>query len=175
METAKVVTGQNGETESEASDDERSGYSKANLRMPLRPLRQLVPSTTLEPNESLSDIIRRRRAELQVKIDEITGNAAATPVPTTPPGMSRQKRLRCHGGSKTQFANISHPCCGNSESGTQTEVFLPHIMRDVLWTASSLDPVVDFDDDNAGIAVEAHAGGPSVLTLISWTRKPLTF
>ena len=47
----------------------------------------------------------------------------------------------------------------------QTEVSLPHIMRDVLWTASSLDPIVDFEDDNASIVIETHAESPSVLDI----------
>ena len=112
----------------------------------------------------ISDVLRRRRMELQKKIDEMMGNTAATPVPTTPPGFSMQKRLKCQGGSKAHFANTSQPCCGSAASGTQTEVSLPHTMRDVLWTASSLDSVMDFEDDSASAIGEAHAA-PSVLDI----------
>ena len=143
-----------------------------------------VAAEVVETPGSLSDILCRRRAELQKKVDEImgsvvakpvpaaptthpAGSAVAMPVPTTPPGMPRQKRLKCHGGSKVRLANISQPCCGNSESSTQTEVSLPHIMRDVLWTASSLDPIVDFEDDNASVVIETHAESPSVLDIDS--------
>ena len=146
---------------------QRSGVPGVIDHLADEPAGETPGSPNAEQSESISDIIRRRRAELQKKVDEIMGNAVATPVPTTPPGMSRQKRLKCQGGSKVHLANISQPCCGNSESSTQTEVSLPHIMRDVLWTASSLDPIVDFEDDNASIVIETHAEGPSVLDIDS--------
>ena len=74
----------------------------------------------VEQSKSISDMIHHRQAEHQKKIDEIMGKTVAPPVPTTLPGMPRQKRQKCQSGSKAHFANLSRPCCGNAESSTQT-------------------------------------------------------
>ena len=119
-------------------------------------------------SESVSDIIRRRQAELQKKIDEILGNTAVPLVPTPPPGMARQKGYnsqRCPTGHKARIATLGKLCCSSAEASAQTEVSLPHDHRDVLWTASSLAPVADFDDDNTSVVIESSASSPSVLDL----------
>ena len=119
-------------------------------------------------SESVSDIIRRRQAELQKKIDEILGNTAVPLVPTPPPGMARQKGYnsqRCPTGHKARIATLGKLCCSSAEASAQTEVSLPHDHRDVLWTASSLAPVADFDDDNTSVVIESSASSPSVLDI----------
>ena len=119
-------------------------------------------------SESVSDIIRRRQAELQKKIDEILGNTAVPLVPTPPPGMARQKGYnsqRCPTGHKARIATLGKLCCSSAEASAQTEVSLPHDHRDVVWTASSLAPVADFDDDNTSVVIESSASSPSVLDL----------
>ena len=45
----------------------------------------------VKQSESISDMIHRSQAELQKKIDKIMGKTVTPPVPTTPPGMRRQK------------------------------------------------------------------------------------
>ena len=42
---------------------------------------------------------------------------------------------------------------------------LPHTARDVLWTASCLDPVADFEDDDLSVIIEACTNGSSVLEI----------
>ena len=112
-------------------------------------------------SESPSDVIRRRQEELQKKVDEILGKGAAPAVPEAPPGMPRQKRQACKSGHKIRIASTS--CCGSVESGAQTEVSLPHTMRDVLWTASCLDPVADLDShDSESVVIEAAPASFSV-------------
>ena len=91
---------------------------------------------------------------------------AAPPLPEAPPGMLRQKREACRSGRKARVASSS--CCGSVESGAQTDVSLPHTMRDVLWTASCLDPVADFDgDDGESVVIEAVPASSSVADIDS--------
>ena len=36
-----------------------------------------------------------------------------------------------------------------TNTGSQTDVALPHTMRDILWTPAALDPIIDFYDGDA--------------------------
>ena len=75
----------------------------------------------------------------------------------------RKFRQACRGGSARR-AKLAWECCGKAASGAQTDVLLPHTVRDVLWTASCQDPVADFDDDDGeGVVTEAPASSLSVL------------
>ena len=84
--------------------------------------------------------------------------AVEIPAPESPPGMPRRKRQAYKGERKVCMTGGS--CYGKSESGTQTQISLPHVARDVLWTASCLDAVADFEDDSASIVIE----GPMTVT-----------
>ena len=135
-------------------------------------------------SESLSDTIRRRQAEVKQKVEEIlrktpgvrgiidihadepageTPKAMEVPVPAAPPGMPRRKRQAWKGDRSVHI--IGGPCCEKAECGTQTQVSLPHTARDVLWTASCLDPVADFEDDDLSVIIEACTNGSSVLDI----------
>ena len=111
------------------------------------------------PQESLSDTIRRRQAETKKKVEEIlrktpeVRGAIEIPVPESPPGMPRRKRQAYKGERRICMTGGS--CCEKSESGTQTQISLPHVARDVLWTASCLDAVADFEDESASIVIES--------------------
>ena len=85
------------------------------------------------------------------------GQAAVLPVPEAASGMQRRKRqARCdHISSKS--------CCGNVGSGTQTDASLPHILREVLWTASCFVPVAGFEEGNKSVVIEAATNSPSIL------------
>ena len=140
--------------------------------------------TEAKASESLSDTIRRRQAEVKQKVEEIlrktpgvrgiidchadepageTPKAMEVPVPAAPPGMPRRKRQAWKSDRSVHI--IGGPCCEKAECGTQTQVSLPHTARDVLWTASCLDPVADFDDDDLSVIIEACTNGSSVLDI----------
>ena len=52
-------------------------------------------------------------------------------------------------GSKSREANSDEAKPGETSSaGKQTAISLPHTMRDVLWTASSFEPMIDLDQTN---------------------------
>ena len=84
-------------------------------------------------------------------------------MPKTPPGMHRNK---CRGTPRS-VASILRPCVGCAEASAQTEVSLPHVHRDILWTAACLEPVADVEDDDASGVIETHASHPSVLDIDS--------
>ena len=76
--------------------------------------------------------------------------------------MAKQKS---HQGKK-RIATADKMCCSqHADASVQTEVTLPHAHRDVLWTASSLSPVADFEEDDMSVTIENSAGGPSVLDI----------
>ena len=70
-------------------------------------------------------------------------------------------------GRKPRIATLGKPCCGSVESSAQTDVSLPHVHRDVLWTAPCLAPMTDFDDDCVSVVIEAPTNSLSVLDVDS--------
>ena len=64
-----------------------------------------------------------------------------------PPGMQTQnarKKQRKAASAKAAMQTVS----AATSTGSQTNVALPHTMRDILWTPASLDPIADFYDED---------------------------
>ena len=124
-------------------------------------------------------MIRIRQAETKKKVEEILSGGRATVcthsdlhektirqtleaspvtqvqlpggVPEIPPGMPVRKRPAPKADRKVCL--VRGPCCETAELGTQTHISLPHVARDVLWTASCLDAVADCEDEGTSAAV----------------------
>ena len=92
-------------------------------------------------------------------------SAAAAGVPViAPPGMDSpemRRQARKLGFRNCEEDHEKKDVCGalaartdeakpaeTSSVGTQTAISLPHTMRDVLWTASSFEPMIDLDENN---------------------------
>ena len=106
-------------------------------------------TTTTKPELSTGEIIRNKQKELKQKLMEMARTeyvASAPPVPViAPPGMEgpemRRPARRCkpHQCKKTHEKEMT-------TTEIQTTISLPHTMREVLWTASSFEPLVDGSD-----------------------------
>ena len=118
-----------------------------------------VAATEPEPAESalmsqggsIGEIIRRKQEELKQKLVEMaradslasTGLASAPPVPVlAPPGMEGPEMRRPARKCKSRQCKETHEKKMTS-TGIQTTISLPHTMREVLWTASSFEPMID--------------------------------
>ena len=91
------------------------------------------------PRESAEDTIKRMQAELRADLEAMRAKL----VRAEPPGL-RSPKTPLKGAAVAApdagAAKARAPCC---ERGVQTATSLPHTQRDILWTASGLDPVLE--------------------------------
>ena len=142
-----------------------------------------VAATEPEPAESalmgqggsIGEIIRKKQEELKQKLVEMAraeSLASAPPVPVpAPPGMEgpetrrparRCKPRQCKEAHEKETANIE----------IQTIISLPHTMREVLWTASSFEPVVDGSDNVETGAPPQSIGVTGIMDYLSDEAQP---
>jgi hypothetical protein len=91
------------------------------------------------PRESVEDTIKRMQAELKADLEAMRAKL----VRAEPPGL-RSPKTPLKGAAVAApdagAAKARAPCC---ERGVQTATSLPHTQRDILWTASGLDSVLE--------------------------------
>ena len=134
-------------------------------------------STLSDQSESVGEIIRKKQEELKHKLakmaranslatEESSANSLAAeeqkiqrndsaasaeaPVvdpPVAPPGMEGLEMRRQARKCKSRQCKAVHEK-QTASTETQTAIILPHAMREVLWTASSFEPIVDGNDSD---------------------------
>ena len=134
-------------------------------------------STLSDQSESVGEIIRKKQEELKHKLakmaranslatEESSANSLAAeeqkiqrndsaasaeaPVvdpPVAPPGMEGLEMRRQARKCKSRQCKAVHEK-QTASTETQTAITLPHAMREVLWTASSFEPIVDGNDSD---------------------------
>ena len=101
--------------------------------------------------ESIGEIIRKKQEELKQKLAEMANeqeilpseSAASAGVPViVPPGMEGLEMRRPARKCRSRQCKEMHEK-KTASTGTQTSISLPHTMREVLWTASSFEPMID--------------------------------
>ena len=119
---------------------------------------------------SIFEMIRMKQEETKKLVDEITWqrlaqSAVSTSAPETssfswlsppapapimqpPPGMQTQSSRKKQRNAASAKAAMQAVTAATS-TGSQTDVALPHTMRDILWTPAALDPIIDFYDGEA--------------------------
>ena len=94
--------------------------------------------------ESIGEIIRKKQEELKQKLEILQSDSAASAgVPViAPPGMEGLDMRRPARKCRSRQCKEMHEK-KKASTGTQTTISLPHTMREVLWTASSFEPMID--------------------------------
>ena len=118
-------------------------------------------SALMGQGESIGEIIRKKQEELKQKLAEMANeqeilrsdSAASAGVPVesaasagvtviAPPGMEGLEMRRPARKCRSRQCKEMHEK-KKASTGTQTTISLPHTMREVLWTASSFEPMID--------------------------------
>ena len=127
---------------------------------------------------SFAEIIRKQQEEAKELIAKIFASAslpitiAESSLPA-PPGMdteTREKKKNRNQSHKKKLTGIfdaaghgegcgceavAPPRIAMADAGIQTDLHLPHAQKEIVWTASSLSPIVGFDEEGDGSDDEA--------------------